>query len=101
MTIYTHWGPFSIIIRLGDEIFTHHVQVVRNTAQPVLLGLDFLRKYHGILDLRAGQLTIGNRAIIPLLRATQTAPLSCSAVTLAPIAIPAMSQMNIMTKVQS
>lgn len=94
-------GTLSITIRLDDEIFTHHVQVLRNTTQPVLLGLDFVRKHHAILDLRADQLTIGNRAIVSLLRATRTALLSCSAVTLAPIVIPAMSQMNIMAKVQS
>ena len=44
---------------------------------------------------------MGNHAIVPLLHATQTAPLSCSAVTLAPILVPAMSQMNIIAKVQS
>lgn len=94
-------GMFSITIRLGDEIFCHDVQVVRNTTQSVLLGWDFLKKHHAILDIRAGQLTVGNHAIVPLLRALQTAPLSCSAVTLTPIVIPAMSQMNIMAKVQS
>lgn len=43
---------------------------------------------------------MGNHAIVPLFRASQTAPLRCSAVTVGPLVIPAMSQKNIMAKVQ-
>ena len=74
---------------------------VRKTTQLVILGFDFLKKHNAILDVRAGQLTVGNHAIVPLLHATQTAPHSCNAVTLAPILVRAMSQMNIIGKVQS
>lgn len=33
-------GTLPITIRLGNEMFTHIVQVVRNITQPVILGWD-------------------------------------------------------------
>lgn len=35
-------GTLTVSIRLGDNVFTHNVQVVRNTSQPMILGWDFL-----------------------------------------------------------
>lgn len=43
-------GTFPITIRLGNEDFTHTVQVVRNITQPVILGWDFLLAHHAVLD---------------------------------------------------
>ncbi|KAF5905694.1 Glyceraldehyde-3-phosphate dehydrogenase [Clarias magur] len=93
-------GTLPITIRLGTETFTHTVQVFRNITQPVILGWDFLLTHHAVVDLREGSLKVGNRTSVPLLCATETAPLSCSAVTLGPVLIPALSQMTVLAKVQ-
>lgn len=34
-------GTLPISIRVGDECFSHDVQVVRNATQPLILGWDF------------------------------------------------------------
>lgn len=93
-------GTLPITIRLGNEIFIHTVQVVRNITQPIILGWDFLLTHHAVVDLREGMFKVGNRTSVPLLCATETAPLSCNAVTLAPVVVPAMSQMTVLAKVQ-
>lgn len=41
-----------------------------------------------------------SQTTVPLLRATDVAPLSCHAVTLSPVVVPAMSQMTVLAKVQ-
>lgn len=68
-------GTLPITIRLGTETFTHTVQVVRNITQPVILGWDFLLTHHALVDLRQGSFKVGNRTSVPLLRATEAAPL--------------------------
>lgn len=93
-------GTLPVTIMLGKEIFTHIVQVVRNITQPVILGWDFLFAHHAVLNIGEGQLKVGSNTTIPLLRATDVAPLSCHAVTLSPVVVPAMSQMTVLAKVQ-
>lgn len=93
-------GTLPITIRLGNDAFTHIVQVVRNVTQPVIVGWDFLLTHHAVLDLREGILKVGSRTSIPLLCATETAPLRCNAVTLSPVVVPAMSQMTVLAQVQ-
>lgn len=92
-------GTLPITIRLGNEMFTHIVQVVRNITQPVILGWDFLLSHRAVMNVGEGNLKVGNTTV-PLLRATEVAPLSCHAVTLSPIVVPAMSQMTVLAKVQ-
>jgi len=92
-------GMLPISIRLGEEVFTHNVQVVRNAAQPVILGWDFLSKHHAEIDLRENHLKLWNWTV-PLLCSQHIAPLRCSAVTLEPIVIPARSQMNVLARIQ-
>ncbi len=98
-TYLDNLGTLPMTIRLGSEVFIHTVQVVRNVTQPVMLGWDFLFAHHAVLDLRKGILKIGNCTTVPLLGATETAPLSCNAVTLSPVVDPAMSQMTVSAKV--
>ncbi len=59
-------GMLPITIRLGEEVFSHDVQVVRNAIQPVILGWDFLSKHHSAIDLRENHLKLWNRTV-PLL----------------------------------
>lgn len=92
-------GTLTISIRLGEEVFQHDVQVIRNSNQAVILGWDFLQKHHAVIDVRGGQLQLWNGKV-PLLFSKQITPLCCNAVTLASISIPAMTQMNIMAKLQ-
>ncbi|KAJ0068233.1 hypothetical protein NL108_017965 [Boleophthalmus pectinirostris] len=93
-------GTLSMNMRLGSEMFTHTVQVVRNVTQPVILGWDFLFAHFAVLDLKEGIFKVGTRARVPLLSATETAPLSCNAITVTPLLVPAMSQMTVLAKVQ-
>lgn len=60
-------GMLPITIRLGEEVFTHNVQVVRNASQSVILGWDFLNKHHAVIDIREKQLKLWNWSV-PLLR---------------------------------
>lgn len=53
-------GMLPITIRLGEEVFSHDVQVVRNATQPVILGWDFLSKHHAVVDLRENNLKLWN-----------------------------------------
>lgn len=71
-------GTRSVNMRLGSEMFAHTVQVVRNVTQPVILGWDFLFAHFVVLDLKQGLLKVGSRARVPLLSATETAPISCN-----------------------
>ncbi len=63
-------------------------------------GWDFLLVHHAVLDLRKGILTMRNGTTVPLLYATETAPLSCNTGVLSPVAVLAMSQMTLLAKVQ-
>lgn len=92
-------GMLPITIRLGEEVFSHDVQVVRNATQPVILGWDFLNRHHAIIDLRENHLKLWN-CTVPLLCSHDIVPLKSSAVTLEPILIPARSQMNVLAKIQ-
>ncbi len=93
-------GMLPITIRLGEEVFSHDVQVVRNATQPVILGWDFLSKHHAAIDLRENHLKLWNWTV-PLLCSQERVPLRSNAVTLGPILIPARSQMNILAKIQA
>ena len=93
-------GSLSMNVRLGSEMFTHTVQVVRNVTQPVIFGWDFLHAHFAVLDLKKGVLNVGNHASVPLLQATETAPLSCNAITMTPLLVPALSQMTVLAQVQ-
>ncbi len=93
-------GMLPITIRLGEEVFSHDVQVVRNALQPVILGWDFLSKHHAAIDLRENHLKLWNWTV-PLLCSQERVPLWSSAVTLEPILIPARSQINTLAKIQA
>ncbi len=93
-------GMLPITIRLGEEVFSHDVQVVRNAIQPVILGWDFLSKHHAAIDLRENHLKLWNRTV-PLLCWQERVPLRSSAVTLEPILIPARSQINMLARIQA
>lgn len=93
-------STLTITISLCNEVFTHTVQVIRNITQPVILAWDFLLLHHAVVDLREGIFKVGKRTSVPLLCATETVLLSCSTVTLAPVLVPAMSQITIIAKVQ-
>lgn len=51
-------GTLPISIRVGDECFSHDVQVVRNATQPLILGWDFLQKHRAVIDLTSNQLKL-------------------------------------------
>ncbi len=93
-------GMLPITIRLGEEVFSHDVQVVRNAIQPVILGWDFLSKHHAAIDLRENHLKLWNQTV-PLLCWQERVPLRSSAVTLEPILIPARSQINMLARIQA
>lgn len=92
-------GMLPITIRLGEEVFSHNVQVVRNATQLVIFGWDFLSKHHAEIDLRENHLKLWNWTV-PLLCSQHIVPLRSSAVTLEPILIPARSQINVLAKIQ-
>lgn len=46
------YGMLFITIRVGEEVFFHDVQVVRNATQPVFLGWDFLGIHHSVIYQR-------------------------------------------------
>ncbi len=93
-------GILPIIIRLGEEVFSHDVQLVRNAIEPVILGWDFLSKHHAAIDLRENDLKLWNWTF-PILCSQERVPLRSSAVTLEPIPIPARSQINMLAKIQA
>ncbi len=93
-------GLLPITNRLGEEVFSHDVQVVRNAIQPVILGWDFLSKHHAAIDLRENYLKLWNWTF-PLICSQERVPLRSSAVTLESIPIPARSQINMLAKIQA
>lgn len=92
-------GMLTISIRLGQEVFNHSVHVVRNSSQAAILGWDFLCKHHAIVNLQDNSLCLWDWSV-PLLCASQKAPLKCSAIMLASLTVPAMSEMNVLAKIQ-
>jgi hypothetical protein len=54
------------------------------------LYFPLLLAHYAVVDLREGVFKVGSSTSFPLMRVTDAAPLSCNAVTLSPVVVPAM-----------
>lgn len=70
-------GTISMIFCLGPTYWQHTFCVLRESTQPVLLGLDFLAKKCALLDLGQGVLQLGDISV-PLLQGGDLIPECCN-----------------------
>lgn len=53
-------GTVALPIGLGGRSYVQDVHVVRGVTQDILLGFDFMRQTHAIMDVGRGLLCIGD-----------------------------------------
>ena len=49
-------GETSMEITVDDQVFTTKLVVTKNLIQPLILGINFLKKYKGVLDFATNQI---------------------------------------------
>lgn len=84
-------GKLTIGIRLGKQVWQQDFEVLRGAYQPVILGFDFLRKHHALLDIKNKVMQLWDMKI-PLLPKGYEVAACCNVSVLAPTKIPAMSE---------
>lgn len=84
-------GKLTIGIRLGHQVWQQDFEILRGACQPVILGFDFLRKHHALLDINNKMLQLWDMKI-PLLPKGHEVAACCNVSVLAPTKIPAMSE---------
>ena len=84
-------GKLTIGIRLGHQVLQQDFEILRGACQPVILGFDFLRRHHALLEIQNKMLQLWDIAI-PLLPKGHEVAACCNVSVLAPTKIPAMSE---------
>ena len=93
-------GTLILPIRLGGRFFEQVVHVVRGATRAILLGMDFMRLTHAIMDIGRGLLHLGD-IDIPLLQATDFIPECCNVSMSVDATVPPFSEMIVPVQVES
>ena len=91
-------GPVALPINLGGKSCEQTVHVVRGATEAILLGFDFMRQTHAIMDVGRGLLSIGD-VNIPLLQATDFIPKCCNISVSTDATVPPFSEMIVPVQV--
>ena len=92
-------GTVALPIKLGGRSYERAVHVVQGATQAILLGFDFMRQTHAIMDVGRGLLSMGD-INIPLLQATDLIPM-CSNISMSTDAtVPPFSEMIVPVQVR-
>ncbi len=81
-------------IHIGDVTFSHVFHVVRTATHPVLIGWDFLIEHNVTVDIPHSRLQLYNTSV-PLSPLQSLIPVQSSAVSVAQVTVPPMSEMVI------
>ena len=87
-------GTVMVTFRLGPTCCQHSFNVLRESTQCVLLGLDFLTKNHALLDWGRGVLQLWDVAV-PLLWGRELVPECCNVSLADVMTIPPLSEVMV------
>lgn len=92
-------GTVTHPIMLGGRSFEQNVHFVRGATQSILLGFDFMRQTHAVMNVGCGVLTIDG-INIPLLQATDFIPKCCNISMFVEATVPPFSEMTVPVQVE-
>lgn len=87
-------GSVTAPVHIGDVTFSHVFHVVRTATHPVLIGWDFLIEHNVTVDIPHACLQLYNTSV-PLSPPQSLIPVQSSAVSVAQVTVPPMSEMVI------
>ena len=85
-------GTITVTLRLGQTTRQHVFNVIRESTQPALLGLDFLVPNRALLDYAGGRLHLWD-TVIPFLSGRDLIPECCNVSIAAGMTLPPLSEM--------